>query len=30
MAEEQGLQVDLNGFNNYMEQQRERSRVGMS
>ena len=27
MAEEQGLQVDLEEFNNYMNQQRERSRV---
>lgn len=29
MAEEQGLQVDLEEFNNYMNQQRERSRVSI-
>lgn len=27
MAEEQGLEVSLDGFNQYMNQQRERSRV---
>lgn len=28
MAEEQGLEVSIEGFNQCMDQQRERSRVG--